>query len=165
MAGSSAMRAVVLHPHPDMGGNRRNPVVTALAAALGGAHTFDFSSSDPDVARAETVDALGDGPVWLAGYSFGGGIATLVDDPRVLGWVLVAPALALVAPVVGADPRPKLVLACARDTYFPPGALTEATAGWAATEHGVVDGADHFLRGHEADVAARCRAWVLQFAP
>lgn len=159
------MRAVVLHPHPDMGGNRHNPVVRSLARALVGAHTFDFTSSDPATAVEQTLTELGDGAVWLAGYSFGGGIASLVDDPRVRGWILVAPALALVTPVIATDTRPKLVVACADDTYFPPDALHAATDGWEATTHVTLDGTDHFLRGREHDVAARAASWVLQFRP
>lgn len=159
------MRAVVLHPHPDMGGTRHDPVVTTLARALVGAHTFDFVSSDPRRAVDQTLTELGDGSVWLAGYSFGGGIASLIDDPRVRGWILVAPALATVAPVIATDTRPKLVLAAERDAFFPPASLRELTAGWAATTHHEIAGADHFLRGHERDVAARAAAWVLQFAP
>lgn len=159
------MRAVVLHPHPDMGGNRHNPVVVALARALVRAHTFDFASSDPGVAVEQTLTELGDGAVWLAGYSFGGGIASLVDDPRVRGWILVAPALSMVTPVIATDTRPKLVLACEHDTFFAPDALRAATDGWAATTHATIEGTDHFLRGREHDVAARVASWVLQFRP
>lgn len=159
------MRAVVLHPHPDMGGNRRNPVVVALARALVGAHTFDFTSSDPQVAVDQTLTELGVGSVWLAGYSFGGGIASLVDDPRVRGWILVAPALAMVSPVIATDSRPKLVIGCEHDTFFPPDALRAATADWEATTHVTLAGTDHFLRGREHDVAARAASWVLQFRP
>jgi alpha/beta superfamily hydrolase len=94
------------------------------------------------------------------GYSFGGGVASLVNDPRVLGWCLIAPALATVNPVIGLDNRPKYVLAGERDTLFSPAALRDQTAGWAATTHDVIDGADHFLIGHEADVATRCVTWL-----
>lgn len=50
------------------------------------------------------------------------------------------------------------MLAAERDPFFPPAALRDATAGWTATTHDVVPGADHFLIGHETDVAARCVA-------
>jgi alpha/beta superfamily hydrolase len=154
------MRCVLLHPHPDLGGNQHNNVITALFGALEGATRFDFASSDLGVASGQVLDQLEAGPAWLVGYSFGGGVASLVDDPRVLGWYLVAPALAMVDPVIGVDPRPKHVLAAELDGFFSPAALGEATDGWTATTHDVVPGADHFFVGHEADVAARCARWL-----
>jgi alpha/beta superfamily hydrolase len=44
--------------------------------------------------------------------------------------------------------------------FFPPDSLQDATAGWTATTHDTVAGADHFFVGHESDVAARCGAWL-----
>jgi alpha/beta superfamily hydrolase len=143
-----------------MGGNQHNNVVSGLYDALDDAVRFDFASADLGVATGQVIEHLADGPAWLVGYSFGGGVASLVDDPRVLGWFLVAPALAMVDPIIGADPRPKHVLAAERDMFFPPDSLAEATAGWAATTHDTVPGADHFFVGHETDVAARCAAWL-----
>ena len=154
------MRCVLLHPHPDHGGNQHNNVISALAATLDGSVRFDFASSDLRVATAQVLEHLDAGASWLVGYSFGGGVASLVDDPRVLGWCLVTPALTMVDPVIGPDPRPKLVLAAERDAFFPPSALREATARWTETSHETVAGADHFLVGHEADVARRCAAWL-----
>jgi alpha/beta superfamily hydrolase len=154
------MRCVLLHPHPDHGGNQHNNVISALFTALENPVRFDFASSDLGVATGQVLEHLEDGPAWLVGYSFGGGVASLVDDRRVLGWCLVTPALAMVDPVIGADPRPKLVLAAEHDTFFPPAALHDATAGWAATTHETIAAADHFLRGHEPDVANRCAAWL-----
>ncbi len=90
------MRCVLLHPHPDMGGNQHNNVITALFAALDDAVRFDFVSSDLGAAKGQVHQQLDEGPAWLVGYSFGGGVASLVDDPRVLGWCLIAPALAMV---------------------------------------------------------------------
>lgn len=153
------MRTLLLHPHPDMGGNQHNNVIGALFGALDDATRFDFASADLGVATGQVLEHLEDGPAVLVGYSFGGGVAALVDDPRVAGWFLVAPALALVTPVIGADPRPKHVLAAADDAFFPPAALRGATATWTTCTHEIVAG-DHFLRGHEPDVAARCVAWV-----
>lgn len=158
------MRCVLLHPHPDLGGNQHNNVVAALFATLDDATRFDFASSDLGVATGQVLDELEDGPAWLVGYSFGGGVASLVDDPRVCGWFLIAPALAMVEPVIAHDPRPKHVLAAEHDGFFAPAALRDATAGWAATTHDAVAGADHFLVGHETDVAARCAAWLARQA-
>jgi uncharacterized protein len=154
------VRCVLLHPDPDLGGNRHNNVIAALFAALDDATRFDFISSDLTVATGQVLAQLDLGPAWLVGYSFGAGVASLVDDPRVIGWCLIAPALAMVDPVIGPDARPKHILAAERDTFFPPASLQDATAAWTATTHGVVAGADHFLIGHETDVAARCLTWL-----
>ena len=154
------MRCVLLHPDPDRGGNQYNNVIASLFDALEDALRFDFVSSDLGVATRQVLAQLDGGPAWLVGYSFGGGVASLVNDPRVLGWCLIAPALATVDPVIGPEDRPKYVLAAERDTLFPPAALRDATADWAATTHDVIAGADHFLIGYEADVASRCVAWL-----
>jgi alpha/beta superfamily hydrolase len=154
------MRCILLHPHPDLAGNQHNSVIAALFAALEDAVRFDFASADPEVATRQVVAQLENGSAWLVGYSFGGGIASLVDDPRVLGWCLVAPALAMTEPLIGPDKRPKHVLAAEEDQFFSPAMLQAATADWRETTHDVVAGADHFLRGHETDVAQRCVAWL-----
>jgi uncharacterized protein len=154
------VRCVLLHPHPDFGGNQYNNVIAALFAALDDATRFDFISSDPAVAAGQVLAQLNLGPAWLVGYSFGGAVASLVDDPRVLGWCLIAPALAIVEPVIGPDDRPKHILAAEQDTFFSPASLQDATAAWTATTHDVVAGANHFLIGYETDVAARCATWL-----
>ncbi len=135
------MRCVLLHPQPDFGGNQYNNVIAALFAALDDAARFDFISSDPAVAAGQVLAQLNLGPAWLVGYSFGGAVASLVDDPRVLGWCLIAPALAIVEPVIGPDDRPKHILAAEQDTFFSPASLQDATAAWTATTHDVVAGA------------------------
>jgi alpha/beta superfamily hydrolase len=154
------VRHLLLHPHPDLGGNQHNNVISALFAALDDADRFDFVSSDLTAATGQVREHLEAGPAWLVGYSFGGGVASLVDDPNVVGWVLIAPALAMIDPVIGPDPRPKHVLAAELDGFFSPQSLRDATADWAATTHDVVAGADHFLVGHERDVATRCATWL-----
>src|SRR3954471_15625045 len=95
--------AVLLHPHPDYGGDRFNPVVDALFRALPDAGVsavrFDFSSSDVDVAADEVRAALSlldIRPLVIIGYSFGADVATTVADDRVAGWYLIAPPLRLV---------------------------------------------------------------------
>jgi alpha/beta superfamily hydrolase len=145
--------AVLLHPHPDMGGNQHNNVISALYERLPSIgitpHRFDFASSDLEQARAQAVaaiEAAGE-PVYLIGYSFGGGVAATIDHPGVLAWGLIAPALTLFEPVIGPDPRPKHVIAGERDAWFDPEMLTAATATWAATTIAVVAGADHFFGG------------------
>jgi alpha/beta superfamily hydrolase len=156
---------VLLHPHPDYGGDRFNPVVQALydavLAAGWAAIRFDFSSSSPSSALAEATDAmdrLPPGlPVVVAGYSFGAGIATQLIDERIVRWVLVAPpfgSLGLDTGAIASDPRPKAVLSPAHDQFCPPDAARAATRGWTATTVEIAEGADHFLAGATARVAA-----------
>jgi len=99
--------AVVAHPHPLFGGTMENKVVTTLETR--GAH---------DEGRGETDDLLqviefaherfGALPVWLSGFSFGGGVAVrasaTVDFAQL---VLVAPAFRrLTGHGLGAAPSP-----------------------------------------------------------
>ena len=104
--------AVVAHPHPLFGGTMDNKVVTTLAKAFtdAGAATFRFnfrgvgaSEGRHDEGRGETDDylevaahaarAIGERPLWMAGFSFGGSVAlrasVRADFARL---VLVAPA-------------------------------------------------------------------------
>src|SRR5262249_47571975 len=147
--------AVLLHPHPDMGGDRFNNVVSELYHALPPAGIavirFDFSSSDADTGAAEAVEAIdqlrSDVPTFLAGYSFGGGVAATITDERLAGWFLAAPALTMAEPAIGDDPRPKLIAAAEHDRFFSPERLEAATEDWRNTELTVVGGADHFFVG------------------
>lgn len=166
VAPPGAERAVlVLHPHPDMGGDRHNAVVDAVfraAVARGWAAVRpDLSSSDLAVAGAEVAAALDllppGSPTWVVGYSFGALVASGLVDERVAGWVLVAPPFGdhvdgsgLAA---GTDPRPKLLLVPAHDQFGPPDRVAADTASWVATEREAVPGADHFLAGATGRVA------------
>jgi alpha/beta superfamily hydrolase len=162
--------AVLLHPHPDFGGDRFNVVVEALWRALPAAGVaavrFDFASSDLVAGTGDAADAVAllpaDLPLVVCGYSFGAGVATHVDaGDRLAGWVLVAPPLAMVpAGPVGTDERPKLVLVPAHDQFCPPDALRPLVEGWTAATVEEVPSADHFLAGATAAVAARATAWV-----
>jgi alpha/beta superfamily hydrolase len=104
--------AVVCHPHPLYGGTMDNKVVTTTARTFtdAGASTFRFNfrgigatEGTHDEGRGETEDCLaviaharrtvGDLPLWLAGFSFGGAVAVRAsarEEFRQL--VLVAPA-------------------------------------------------------------------------
>jgi alpha/beta superfamily hydrolase len=105
--------AVVAHPHPLFGGTMDNKVVTTVARAFhdAGAATFRFnfrgvgrSAGTHDEGRGETDDllvvaehaarALGELPLWLAGFSFGGGVAIRASTRAPFAHlVLMAPAL------------------------------------------------------------------------
>ena len=103
--------AVIAHPHPLFGGTMDNKVVTTLARAFveSGAATFRFnfrgvggSEGAHDEGRGETEDMLrvidharttiGALPVKLAGFSFGGAVATRASgEAEFAQLVLVAP--------------------------------------------------------------------------
>jgi uncharacterized protein len=172
-AGKALAAAVLLHPHPDMGGDRHNNVVDALYRDLPQAgviaHRFDFTSSELAVAVGQTMEvatlAMTDGvPTFLVGYSFGGAVAAAIDDRRVAGWFLVAPALSIVEPTIGSDPRPKAVMAAEHDQFFPPAVVEQLTAGWVAVERDIISGTDHFFAGRTGAVVKRCGRWIRRVA-
>jgi hypothetical protein len=149
--------AVLLHPHPHMGGNRFHPFIEALFRRLPEigvtAVRFDFTSAEPSVATKEVVAALDEGstrwpqlPVVLAGYSFGAGIAAGVDDGRIVGWYLLAPPVTMLAAApIGPDPRPKRIVVPALDQFSPPEAIEHVVNQWETTTVTTVPNADHFL--------------------
>jgi alpha/beta superfamily hydrolase len=159
--------AVLLHPHPDHGGNQYSNVITALYERLPAAgltpHRFDFASSDLAVAQEQAIDAIESAgeSVYLVGYSFGGGVAATIGHPAVVAWCLIAPALTLFTPTIGPDARPKLVVAAENDGWFDPATLAAATADWAATEAATITGTDHFFGGDAAQrVAELVASWI-----
>jgi alpha/beta superfamily hydrolase len=162
--------AVLLHPHPDMGGNRFNSVVEAFYRALPAAGVsaarFDFPSSDEDAAVARTVEVVRSipaRPLVLVGYSFGASIATLVSDDRLAGWFLVAPPFGLIGsrPVpIADDPRPKALAVPQFDQFSPPSDVRRATGPWVNTTVEAVAGADHFLAGALDLVVTQLLAWL-----
>jgi alpha/beta superfamily hydrolase len=164
---------VLAHPHPLYGGDRFNTVVDALFRHLPtvGFHTlrFDFrgvndsegvhgGGADERLDVSAAIDALaplvGDRPLWLIGYSFGAMVTLAVDDPRVAGWIAIAPPLAMASSPLAAasDPRPTLVICPAHDQLTPPAVAAGIVADWAATELVEVPMADHSLLGRTAQV-------------
>src|SRR5262245_5368111 len=118
-----------------------------------------------DVAAA--VDALAarapaDQPLVLAGWSFGADMALSIDDPRVAGWIAIAPPLHFAADpdAVGRDPRPKHRVPGERDQVCTPDAVRAATAAWEATTIEVVGGADHFFVGRTDRVVTAARDFI-----
>lgn len=169
----SSLAAVLVHPHPDMGGDRFNHVIDAIYRALppAGVSTarFDLSSSDPLQARADTltvISAIAATNVVLVGYSFGADVILGIKDPRAAGWFAVAPPLRLGDfAAVGADARPKQLLVPDRDQFSPPTRVRELTMGWASTTVASLADADHFLNGQATGVAGAVRAWIAGLAP
>jgi len=162
--------AVLLHPHPEFGGNRHNSVIDALFRALPAAGVttvrFDFSSAEVGEATNEAVEALGQAstsPLVLVGYSFGADIAAGITDPRVAGWLLVAPPLRtvpLAAMAAGPDRRPKRALVPEHDQFSPPARTRSLVDGWPETTIEVISGADHFLSGATDTVVVQTLKWL-----
>lgn len=170
--------AVLLHPHPQFGGNMRSIVpgtlFTALPPAGVAALRFNFrgvkgsegSYGEGVGERADVVAAVDvlapitEGlPLVLAGWSFGADTALGVGDERVGGWFAVAAPLRVVKledMVAAHDPRPKLLVVPEHDQYRPPDSATEAVAEWANTRLEVIPGADHFLVGRVDRVPPLC---------
>jgi alpha/beta superfamily hydrolase len=162
---------VLLHPHPDFGGDRFHPFIDSLFHRLPEAGVaglrFDFASADPSAASQQALAAVDTGtacwpglPVVLAGYSFGAGIACGIDDERIAGWYLLAPqSSALDATGIGQDRRPKALVVPERDQFSPPAVIAGRVADWVATTVTVVPDADHFL-GAVAPIVEGALNWV-----
>jgi alpha/beta superfamily hydrolase len=171
-APAAPIAAVLVHPHPDMGGDRFNHVVDAIYRALPPAGLsvarFDLSSSDPDQAKADTllaIDMIGVPRVALVGYSFGADVALSVAESTVAGWFGVAPPLRFGNfEAIAGDPRPKVLLVPELDQFSPPARVDELTSGWSNTSVMRLGGADHFLNGQAGAVAEAVRAWVAGLA-
>lgn len=141
--GDGDLLALVLHPHPQYGGDMHNHVVTAVCGALAesGATTlrfnfrgtgrsegaFDSGRGEADNARAAVAAMRAlrpDARLLLAGYSFGAMIAAAVaTDVR-------ADALVLISPPLGMMPTPQiapnlrtLLITGEDDQIAPPDAL------------------------------------------
>jgi alpha/beta superfamily hydrolase len=164
--------AVLLHPHPDMGGDRFNHVVDAIYRALPPAGVsvarFDLSSSDPRQAHADTllaIDMIGATRVALVGYSFGADVALGLADSRIAGWFAVAPPLRFGGfAAISSDARPKVLLVPELDQFSGPARVSELTSGWSNVSVTTLGGADHFLQGHSDAVAEAVRRWVADLA-
>lgn len=170
-AGDPIGAVVVCHPHPLYGGNRHHPVVDALFRSLPDAGLrairFDFRV-DHDNGRGERLDvvaaldhAAGDGPTFVAGYSFGAAVALATDDDRIAGIVAVAPPLGAAA---SPPTAPTLILTPSDDQFCPPAAASAVVTSWRADGPGVtlevVERADHFLVGRADEVAGRAIGWI-----
>lgn len=166
---------MLLHPHPDHGGDRFHPFVDNMFSSLPSAGVdalrFDFSSADPEVARAEVLLAVERGRratggdergVVLCGYSFGAAMSAGVIHPAIAGWYLLAPPVAMLRDaVIADDPRPKAIAVPAHDQYSSPEAIRDLAASWAATEVSIVESTDHFLAGAIARVVRDACRWVV----
>lgn len=170
------LAAVVLHPHPAMGGDRHHPLVVAIAAGLAtaGIAALRIDVHDPDVGRAAAqMDALrctlldhtGAAGLVLVGYSWGALVAATASPESLRARVLVAPPVSMVD--LSSPPRdgaPALVLVPSHDQYGPPEAVEPVLGAWPATTIEVIQGCDHFLAGAVARIADRTVGWVTELS-
>ena len=131
---------------------RRVPAVQ-LPGVEGSDGTYGEGRDEPlDVLAAidAAAAAAADVPLVLVGWSFGADMALTVVDPRITGWVGIAPPLRFRAATdydrVGADPRPKLLVLAANDEYRSPQEIEAEVAGWSHTRRDR-SGREPLLRG------------------
>jgi uncharacterized protein len=168
--GAPVGAAVVLHPHPAMGGDRHHPLVVAVAEGLAadGVAALRVDLRDPDVrssaSRLEAVatDLVAEVDTYrlvLVGYSWGSAVSTLAAPVGLVARVLIAPPVAL----LGAPPPdglPSLLLVPEHDQHGGREAVASVTGGWPDTTLEVVAGTDHFLGGAVRRIADRTVAWI-----
>ena len=163
-------RVVIAHPHPQHGGNMHSLAVSTLFNHLVASDCavlrFNFrgvgrSEGEHDFGEGEQLDvraavdamaSAGDsqGPLVLAGWSFGADLALTCDAPELAGWFLVAPPLRVLDPgrlKATPDPRPKWLAVPERDQFNPPDQARSTVADWTNAEICPIGGADHFLVG------------------
>lgn len=176
---------VLCHPHPLYGGDMYNNVVAALAVAMqqAGLATLRFnfrgvgrSSGTHDQGQGEMDDVsaavtylLGrqDLPmVAVAGYSFGSmvGLRTGVTDDRVHALIGVAlPIGTRDASFLLPCTKPKLLITGDHDHVAPLPALQDLMRQLPEPKAlEVIQGADHFFREQEWDVAQVATAFLLK---
>lgn len=159
--GAAKLAGVVMHPHPQYGGDMDSHVVMALCRSLAGVGAttlrFNFrgagaSEGSHDGGRGEAADALAaveyvrqvahDAPLVLAGYSFGAAIAaTVAADVAPLALVLASPP-GHVAERALPDGVEALVVTGDRDQIAPAEAVRRLESPQRAIV--VLEGVDHF---------------------
>jgi alpha/beta superfamily hydrolase len=180
--GPSRASAVLCHPHPQYGGTMRSIVIGALFDALPAVGVtclrFNFrgverSTGTHDEGRGELLDvraAIDDAdahrgpgePLLLAGWSFGADMTLATHDPRLAGWLGIAPPLRFASDfaAVAQDARPKQLVLGQHDEFRDPASVVEATEGWNATDIDVISGASHFFVGRTDQVVVAARTFV-----
>ena len=158
--------AIVLHPHPSMGGDSSHPFVVDVAARLEslGATVVTPDLQDPDVATAATAlnelcaSLPGDRRL-LVGYSWGAVVSSHATPDGLVARVLVAPPGSMQLGGA-AEAIPTLVLVPENDQFGGPDATAAALEGRLLVAIEVVPGADHFLWGSIDSIAERCVDWA-----
>jgi uncharacterized protein len=173
--------AIICHPHPLHGGTMTNKVVQTLARACNecGAPTVRFnyrgvegSQGSYDDGVGETEDALAaidwaqsrwpGLPLWLAGFSFGGGVALRAAVRRTTTRLItVAPAAAREAPLAQVPDCPWLLVQGDADDVIPaPMVLAWAQSLSVRPEVKMLEGAGHFFHGRLVELRTLVRDWL-----
>jgi alpha/beta superfamily hydrolase len=174
--------AVVCHPHPQHGGTMHNKVAHTLARSFVRSNfavlRFNFRGTEGsdgvyDNGVGELDDALAamawirqkkaEGPLWLAGFSFGAAIAVRAAVGRdVDGLISVAPAIHRFAGNLDAQPDcPWLIIQGDEDELVE----IDETVEWIdSLEPGpellVVPGAEHFFHGRLHELREAVMAFI-----
>jgi uncharacterized protein len=178
--------ALVCHPHPQYGGTMHNKVVYRAARAArdlgiptlrfnfrgvgGSAGTFDEGQGEADDARA-ALDFLRerfpDRALIAGGYSFGAWVAVRVAaaEPDIAALIAIGTATRVfgtdfLAPIA----KPSLFVQGTADAVGPIAELEAAVGRLPAGVARVVrvEGAEHLFRGHEGQVYAAVRAFLIE---
>lgn len=175
--------AVVCHPHPLHGGTMTNKVVHTLARSFNDCGVpcvrFNYRGVGKSVGSyaegvGETEDALAviawaharwpGRKLWLAGFSFGGGVAlrAALRTP-VTRLITIAPAAARAAPPAQLPVCPWLLVQGDADEVIP----AETVLSWARSlsvipEIRVLTGAGHFFHGRLGELRELVRSWVMR---
>ena len=174
--------AVICHPHPQHGGTMHNKVAHTLARSFVRSNfavlRFNFRGTEGsdgvyDNGVGELDDALAamawmrqqqaEGPLWLAGFSFGAAIAVRAAVAHdVDGLIAVAPAIFRFAGKLDAQPDcPWLIIQGDEDELV----AIDETVEWVDSldpgpELLVVPGAEHFFHGRLHDLREAVMAFV-----
>lgn len=174
--------AVVCHPHPQHGGTMHNKVAHTLARAfvrLGfrtlrfnfrgteaseGSYDAGVGELDDALAAAEWLRSQGcDGPLWIAGFSFGAAVAVRAAEPaRADGLVAIAPAIYRFARGLDAVPRCSMLVVQGDEDEL---VDIEETIEWVNSlepgpELQVMRGAEHFFHGRLVELREAVMTFV-----
>lgn len=172
---------VICHPHPLHGGTMTNKVVHTVARAfnINGAPTVRFnyrgvgaSSGSYDEGAGETDDALAviawaqarwpGRSVWLAGFSFGGGVALRAAlRAPIVRLITIAPAVARAGPLAQLPTCPWLLIQGDADEVVPASMVLDwAESLTVAPEIKMMAGAGHFFHGRLVELRELIGDWL-----
>lgn len=189
VAGNPTRSALIVGPHPLMGGRLENNVVRGVGRGLAergfASLRFEFTGAgaSPETMEAfwrtghapddpsRAVDAAAAmgwlaaecaGPLLLVGYSFGASLLAPLLCKRVIGAVLIGATFAQHDyTALSKSTTPKLLIA-ADDDFATPMRTTRAWFAAAAEPKRlvVVPAAEHFYRGHEGRIVEETVQWL-----
>ncbi|MEM1376811.1 MAG: alpha/beta hydrolase [Pseudomonadota bacterium] len=180
--------AMILHPHPQFGGNMNNPMIYNLFYMFQqrGFTTLRFnfrgigrSQGEFDHGAGELSDAASALDwvqslhpeakfCWVAGYSFGAwiGMQLLMRRPEIEGFMSISPQpnsydFAFLAPC----PSSGLIIHGSEDRVAPPDAV-QGLVDKLHTQKGILitqrtmEGANHFYQGYEEELLDECAMYL-----